>query len=145
MRDILFRGKWDDGAWVIGSLVEMTGVINKGRTYIMPQGEGLSFEHFGERGTCSIGSFVEVDPATVGEYTGLKDKTGKRIFEGDILAFNPGDGEETSLYLVKWDNAQWKVCMGGRYPDDDMTNWNSEEWTVVGNIYDNSELIGGAA
>lgn len=147
MREILFRGKsTDTGAWVYGY-------------YCGPFGD------FDEHEICDIAdttcSRVDVDPETVGQYTGLKDKNGKRIFEGDIIAF-PDTGEDgyeykegydfTNIAAVCWNNGRWEL---EDFRDensgvkDDMDDWHKDFIgifpcsEVIGNIHDNPELIGG--
>lgn len=71
MREIKFRGRRLDGkGWTHGFLF-----AEKGRAYIITDSTGFGFIKF------------EVDPATVGQYTGQKDKNGKDIWEGDIIQY----------------------------------------------------------
>lgn len=132
MREILFRGKRvSNGEWVCGGIVQ--GVVhelwqNAGRAYIIVFPEFLS----------SV-NLVEVDPATVGQYTGLTDKNGKKIFEGDIL-----QNEEGCLFGGSY---RFRVEFSrGRFygkSGELLTIIAGEMYLceVIGNIHDNPELL----
>ena len=155
MREILFRGKrFDNGEWVLGQVV------------IRPDHDDGCEKHF----ICETGHrFIrclnkvpctyKVDPETVGQYTGMEDKNGKRIFEGDILAF-PDTGEDgyeykegynfTNIATVCWNDGRWELEDYGDYNSgvmDDMAVSHCEFVgifpcsEVIGNIHDNPELI----
>lgn len=115
MRDYLFRGKsLFDGSWVEGYLFSY-GEPNAKETYIL--GELDHRESIYDVWKCAI----EVDPLTVGQYTGVRDKTGERIFEGDIVS-----------YL--WDKAT--VCMLTCFKDGEFcmkpisANQPGEYWEI---------------
>ena len=148
MREILFRGKRiDNGEWLEGSFLN----DRDGSFYICPAVSDISYGDGGNRRR--IGCWYKVDPSTVGQYTGLKDKNGKRIFEWDILhiakiADGLGGYYQTPLdypvnVVVKWDLCAWMwetLCEDKRYisfPDA----WCHYECEVIGNIHDNSELL----
>ena len=126
MREILFRGKsTDTGAWVYGY-------------YCGPFGD------FDEHEICDIAdttcSRVDVDPETVGQYTGLTDTNGKRIYEGDIVTF------KTSVCtfkpcVVEYSNAEARFV--ARIGDIRYAMTDSFVYEIIGNIHDNPELIGG--
>lgn len=93
----------------------------------------------------------EVDPETVGQYTGLKDKKGKKIFEGDIIKYEHRDIKEKAVIRYGSPN-KVDAAMYGWYLDDNHGNTaylfsehyiNFFEFEVVGNIWDNPELLGG--
>lgn len=90
--------------------------------------------------------FVPILIETVGQYTGLIDKNGKKIFEGDILADNP-DSKLTNIFEIVWYEE-----LAGFMLDDGFELYGTNDWIechgenkilldVIGNIYDNSELL----
>ncbi len=118
MREIKFRGKRiDNGEWVCGDL-STKNLCNT--TLIYPE-EWLD---------------VKVDPSTVGQYTGLKDKYGTEIYEGDII-FRPNEVgriefSEDGSFLIRFPHHLARL----------NATWEPIE--VIGNIHDNPELLGGA-
>ena len=137
MRDIEFRGKrTDNGEWVYGNLVR--GCDEK-YVYIV---------EFGNRELCR--NYVNVNPDTVGQYTGLKDKNGTKIFEGDIVLVPYID----PIFKCTWDDTSCeraivKHCNGMFYVEyiesgDKFTLFTMDGYTkIIGDIYDNPELLGG--
>lgn len=131
MREILFRGKRvDNGEWAYGSLI-------------------LEKNAFDERLILAIisdadGNETLVNPETVGQFTGLTDKNGAKIFEGDIIE---GDLEDNLDLGAKWRSV---VVMGkfGWLADDPtgsaptpLDEFDIKEGEVIGNIHDNPELM----
>ena len=120
MREILFRGKRvDNGKWTEGYFFKSWNKV---------------FLLWGMTGDCP--NMEEVIPETVGQYTGLNDKNGKKIFEGDILL------KGFEKVLVKWNANQ---CRWGIYSNNyEICGFNESTqgyFEVIGNIYDNSELL----
>lgn len=125
MREIKFRAIAADSRYNMenhyrkmiysNSLIQMSGEDEE--VYLKLNGEG----------------WIEVDEKTVGQYTGLKDKNAKGIYEGDIvrLAFIAD-----TVGVVTWETDGWKIIdeVGAMYQWDERTE-------VIGNIYENPELL----
>lgn len=140
MREILFRGKRvDNGEWVYSSF------IMQDKEHKLMSAEVELFD--GEK-------WRAVDPETVGQFIGLTDKNGKKIFEGDIVVTRFTTGQICAIgdiqfacgvYGVEWTcnkkNKGMIGCFGQahnlRKLDDDIIN-NIE---IIGNIHDNPELL----
>ena len=142
MREILFRGKCNEvgkynGQWIEGFYGEDDGkpIIARSTDH------GL------------IGYFCE--PDSIGQYTGLTDKNGRKIFEGDILSIaQKGNGIGDYFYpplkypsnaIVKWDKCSWmwEIIAEQRYYLTFPDAWCHFECKIIGNIHDNPELLGG--
>ncbi|MNJ55453.1 YopX protein [compost metagenome] len=81
---------------------------------------------------------IEVDPETVGQYTGLKDKNGKEIYEGDV--YHQGDPRIT--YTVVWQDSGLMGKQNGSCSYAGLSHWR-DRIEVIGNRWDNPELLGG--
>ena len=127
IREVIFRGKrTDNGKWVKGYLY----ITHIGSHEIGSYDAEINIERL----------TFDVLPETVGQYTGLTDKNGVRIFEGDIVTgwFNH---EKIVGYIFYGGNAQFFIQRDGIYG---IGLDNSDCWLeVIGNIHDNPELLGG--
>lgn len=130
MREIKFRGfttNYTDNEWVEGDLIH----YDKDEFCIMPQnGRYWDISHDGDR----------VIKESIGQYTGLKDKNGKEIYEGDILRFENVYEDEDVMY-IKWDKECVEFYLMGLNEAIALNIWFAEDTEVIGNIFENKELL----
>lgn len=157
MRQIIFRGKRkDNGKWVHGNYVKVEEMIGNGK-----------YEHYIIE-VPAIGTSYPVSLETVGQYTGLTDKNGKKIFEGDIVKDNNLEKvllcddrikARSGIAIVKFglhdipseDPFCWGSAYGFYFDGDTLfptpaqyspfDECSESEFEVIGNIHDNSELL----
>ncbi len=146
-REILFKAKRkDNGEWVEGQYVYITNPLTE---------DGKPIKHL----ICNETSIFNdlIDPVTLCQYTGLTDKDGKKIWENDILRGYQypyrSDGNDNYFAEVTWfencpafgiytfKNPKSNVCGISEGNTEFMENWNSEDWEVIGNIFDNADLL----
>ena len=126
MREILFKAKTSNGKWVQGLLA------HKDNKWYISNKEGMPFA-------------FEVRPETIGQYTGLKDKNGNKIWENDII--KPYDTVTNEGYIIGWDNEMGAFVFCDINTNDSLYFLvghyieSIQPVEVIGNIFDNSELL----
>ena len=162
MREILFRAKSkDNGRWYKGQYINLhkTTYCFKEDYEKNPSNDihQIVYEEIMDWGLPNKHLRVDVIPETIGEFTGIFDIKGKRIFEGDILCktfkLEWDNNEERKVYYVvkfhegmfatfykDYENGEWVDCEDDRLCKSLIEVDNLE---IVGNVYDNPELLGG--
>lgn len=126
MRKILFRGKrTDNGEWIQGYPCRY-GWTGKEKDYIIPDYASALYT-------------AEIDPETIGQYTGVTDTNGRKIFEGDIVWYD----YKEERGIIQWDNdtARFIITYSTSTFTVDFDNVYGYELEIVGNIYDNPEMM----
>lgn len=139
-REILFRGKKSNGRWVYGSLVVSENIAP-------------AIYYNVSKGVADVFDWCYVNPDTIGQYTGLKDKDGNKIFEGDIVHLKGGgyggsDVGKDYYRVVTFHEGSFCLSIedGVHYPVhtpiyEYRGGYSIVNWVVIGNVTDNPELI----
>lgn len=124
MRQIKFRGKSiETGQWVYGSLLQM----QSGSSILVEDIDAKLYDEY------------KVIPDTVGQFTGLYDKDGREIYEGDILSSGYMDAGNIEVRFVR---GVFAFLWNGDLDNECPTTAPTHEWAeVIGNIHDNPELL----
>jgi uncharacterized phage protein (TIGR01671 family) len=145
MKEILFKAKrTDNGEWIEGYLFD-DGMLGEKRMFI---GELVIAPYEGPiRGKWTViaNGFDEVDPDTICQFTGLCDKNGKKIWENDILMAHLDESypEDATYETVEWNINGWGTRENGSMDREYLDKFDLEHFEVVGNIFDNKELLQG--
>lgn len=132
MREILFKAKRiDNGEWVEG--------YYQRRYYFLGNEEHLIFR----ADSYKVWEYAEIDPETLCQFTGLCDKNGNRIWENDILMAHLDEfyPEDTTYEIVEWGVAGLVGNETGSVDREYLGEFDLEHYEVVGNIFDNKELL----
>ena len=130
MREILFKGKRiDNGEWVVGQYVNTCY-----------PGNGKETGHFI---VVYPNEYHEIYTSTLCQFTGLCDKNGKKIWENDILMAHLDESypEDTAYEAIQWGMAGWVTREAGSIDRRYLDKFDLEHYEVVGNIFDNPDLL----
>jgi uncharacterized phage protein (TIGR01671 family) len=134
MREILFRGRRiDNGEWAQGYYAKAKDYMSEKEIHVIFLLDLELFPH------SEFSSYEEVDHETVGQYTGLTDKNGTKIFEGDVVKGFNNFHDREEQYVIRHTGVGLLFCEYGNEWHPDYI----EQAEVIGNIHDNPELIGG--
>lgn len=160
-REILFKAKRiDNGGWVEGYYIyHIKRTICPIGDSVKPEDEQhvIMRDGFSDWNMPRDTVVYEINPDTLCQYTGLTGKYGKKIWENDILRGYQypyrSDGNDNYFAEVTWfencpafgiytfKNPKSNVCGISEGNTEFMENWNSEDWEVIGNIFDNADLL----
>lgn len=146
MREILFRGKrCDNGEWVQGYYIKAEHHWHKHGIHK----DWIICGASANGGWFALHNKYAVKAETVGQFIGLTDKNGKKIWEGDIVAWNSGemdiDGRyfDDEIFFVKFSSRIFGFAKnyGAKYSEETFEGETGRDLVVIGNLHDNPELL----
>lgn len=132
MKEIFFKGKRiEDGEWIEGYYQKRHDFLGNEEHLIFYADGHTVFDH------------AEVSSGTLCQFTGLCDKNGKKIWENDILMAHLDESypEDVTYETVEWNVAGWVGCETDSIDRQYLDKFDLEHYEVVGNIFDNPELL----
>lgn len=141
----LYKAKrTDNGEWVEGNLVLSEDVTDDFRSLIIPTKDSYMFC---DSTNADLGFEIWhiVNPSTICRCTGLKDRNGKMIWENDIILNHYDDEypEDETISIIVWDVLRWGIKES--IDINELDKCDTENGEVIGNIFDNPELLEGGA
>lgn len=140
----LFRGKRiDNGEWAKGNLIRSNDAEVGYEAIIIPTNDSNMYTKGGSRGDLGFENWHRVNETTICQCTGLEDMNGKLIFENDILSghIDVGFPEDETRKRVVWYENGWCTNEPGRDDYEELDDFDSENFEVIGNMIDNPELL----
>lgn len=129
-REILFKAKRkDNGEWVEGQYAYTANPLTE---------DGKPIKHLICNGTNIFNDLI--DPETLCQYTGLTDKNGKKIWENDIVYTFEESSKSFLINVIKFEEGCFKVFAKCYLPMH-LDNYTKSDFEVIGNIFDNPELL----
>lgn len=144
MREILFRGKTNKLDWVYGDLIQ----LHDGRKFIVNNKFGACIDDKGNFINTEAPFVCSVFPESVYEFTGLTDKNGKKIFEGDIVKHTRTlwGRDDSDIGVILWCENTCKFYRTSKFDTMEKVEiWKDTavDYEVIGNVTDNPEMLGG--
>lgn len=149
-RKIKFRGKTVSGRWVYGDLLHITNTDGISGTIIVKENQATAQSTDYDNALCYARNEIDVViPDTVGQFTGLLDKNGKEIYEGDIVSRNYSIYTELGflaeqvcdINYIGFRQSECKFIVVCKNHHHDLREPYNRQVEIIGNFFDNSDLL----
>lgn len=142
----LFKAKrLDNGEWVQGNLIQSCDATDGWESIIIPvKNSNMFTKHIGHGyGNLGFENWYRVNPSTICQCTGLKDKNGKLIWENDVMVahYDEDNPEDITYEIVAWRENGWVTIENGSVDLSQIDDFTTENSEVVSTRFDNPELL----